>query len=133
MFIHIKNVYLGCVHALAMVNSAATNTGVHVSFRIMFCSSYMPRSRIAGSYYLVLVFLGTSILVSIADVPIYTPTKSWGGFPSLHTLSSNYCLWIFSVTSVTQLCLRPHGLQHARPPCPSPTPGAYSNSCPSSR
>ena len=29
--------------------------------------------------------------------------------------------------------LRPHGLQHARPPCPSPTPGVYSNSCPSSR
>ena len=28
--------------------------------------------------------------------------------------------------------LRPHGLQHARLPCPSPTPGACSNSCPSS-
>ena len=28
--------------------------------------------------------------------------------------------------------LRPHGLQHARPPCPSTAPGAYSNSCPSS-
>ena len=27
----------------------------------------------------------------------------------------------------------PHGLQHARPPCPSPTPSAYSNSCPSHR
>ena len=26
--------------------------------------------------------------------------------------------------------LLPHGLQHARPPCPWPTPGAYSNSCP---
>ena len=26
-----------------------------------------------------------------------------------------------------------HGLQHATLPCPSPTPGAYSNSCPSSR
>ena len=26
--------------------------------------------------------------------------------------------------------LRPHGLQHSRLPCPSPTPGAYSNSCP---
>ena len=26
--------------------------------------------------------------------------------------------------------LRPHGLQHARLPCPSPTPGACSNSCP---
>ena len=28
--------------------------------------------------------------------------------------------------------LPPHGLQHARLPCPSPTPGDYSNSCPSS-
>ena len=27
---------------------------------------------------------------------------------------------------------RPHELQHARPPCPSPTPGVHSNSCPSS-
>ena len=26
--------------------------------------------------------------------------------------------------------LRPHGLQQARPPCPSPTPGARSHSCP---
>ena len=29
--------------------------------------------------------------------------------------------------------LRPHGLQHARLPCPSPTPGVYSNSCPLSQ
>ena len=29
--------------------------------------------------------------------------------------------------------LQPHGLQHARLPCPSPTPGACSNSCPLSR
>ena len=29
--------------------------------------------------------------------------------------------------------LRPHGLQHARPPCPSPTPGVYPNSCPLSQ
>ena len=29
--------------------------------------------------------------------------------------------------------LWPHGLQHARPPCPSPTLGAYPNSCPLSR
>ena len=32
--------------------------------------------------------------------------------------------------SVMSDSLRPHGLQHARPPCPSPTPGVYSNSCP---
>ena len=35
--------------------------------------------------------------------------------------------------SVVSYSLRPHGLQHARPPCPSPTPGAYSDSCLSSR
>ena len=42
-------------------------------------------------------------------------------------------------SSLTQSCptlqphgLRPHGLQHARPPCPSPTPRLHPNSCPSS-
>ena len=34
--------------------------------------------------------------------------------------------------SVMSNSLRPHGLQHARLPCPSPTPEACSNSCPSS-
>ena len=38
-------------------------------------------------------------------------------------------------SSVTQSCptLWPHQSQHARPPCPSPTPGVYPNSCASSR
>ena len=35
--------------------------------------------------------------------------------------------------SVRSNSLWPHGLQHARPPCPSPTPRAYSSSCPSSQ
>ena len=35
--------------------------------------------------------------------------------------------------SVLSSSLRPHGLQHARLSCPLPTPGAYSNSCPSSQ
>ena len=35
--------------------------------------------------------------------------------------------------SVIPDSLLPHGLQHARLPCPSPTPGVYSNLCPSSR
>ena len=35
--------------------------------------------------------------------------------------------------SVVSNSLWPHGLQHARPPCPSPTPGLHSNSCPLSR
>ena len=38
-------------------------------------------------------------------------------------------------SSVPQSCLtlRPHELQHARPPCPSPTPGVYLNPCPSNQ
>ena len=35
--------------------------------------------------------------------------------------------------SVVSNSLQPHGLQHARPPCPSPTPGVYSDSCPLSQ
>ena len=41
---------LDCFHVLAIVNSAAMNIGVHVSFWIMVFSGYMPRNRIAGSY-----------------------------------------------------------------------------------
>ena len=36
-------------------------------------------------------------------------------------------------SSVMSDSLRPHEPQHARPPCPSPTPEVYPNSCPSSR
>ena len=35
--------------------------------------------------------------------------------------------------SVVSDSLWPHGLQHTRPPCPSPTPGVYSNPCPLSQ
>ena len=35
--------------------------------------------------------------------------------------------------SVMSDSLRPHESQHTRPPCPSPTPGVHSNSCPSSQ
>ena len=42
------------------------------------------------------------------------------------------CISSVQSHSRVKLC-RPHGLQHTRPPCPSPTPGACSNSCPSSQ
>ena len=41
--------HLGCLHVLAVVNSAM-NTEVHVSFQIRAFSRYMPMSGIAGSY-----------------------------------------------------------------------------------
>ena len=42
--------HLGYFHVLAIVNRAAVNIGVHVSFRIRVFSGYVPRSGIAGSY-----------------------------------------------------------------------------------
>ena len=54
-FIHSSG-HLGCLHALAIVNSAAVNTGVRVSFLLIFFSGCMPRSGTAGLY-------GSSVLV----------------------------------------------------------------------
>ena len=48
--------------------------------------------------------------------------------------SKRSCLPFSSVQSLSPAWLfATHGLQHARPPCPSSTPGVYSNSCPLSR
>ena len=61
----------------------------------------------------------------------FRPASSYGGFffvCFMYQFSSAQ----FS-HSVMSDFLRPHELQHARPPCPSPTPGVYSNSCPLSQ
>ena len=42
--------HLGCFHVLAIVNSAAMNNGIHVSYSILVSSGHMPRSGIVGSY-----------------------------------------------------------------------------------
>ena len=42
--------HLGCFHVLAIVNSAALNIGVHVSFSIMVSSGYMHSNGIVESY-----------------------------------------------------------------------------------
>ena len=51
-------------------------------------------------------------------------------FISLIALPINSVQFSLSVLSNS---LWPHGLQHARPPCPSPTPTSYSNPCPLSQ
>ena len=47
-------------------------------------------------------------------------------------LTKEWIKKIWSVSSVAQSCLTlwPHGLQHARPPCPSPIPAVHPNPCP---
>ena len=50
-FIHSSvNRHLGCSQVLAIINSAAMNSGIHVSFSILVSSGYMLRSGISGSY-----------------------------------------------------------------------------------
>ena len=44
-----------------------------------------------------------------------------------------FCMCIQFSRSVISNSLQLHRLQHCRPPCPSPTPGVYSNSCPPSQ
>ena len=65
--------------------------------------------------------------------------KSWSDrneirwYWSFLRLDDEYISSIQFSCSVVSNSLWPHGLQHARPPCPSPTPRACSNSCPFSR
>ena len=62
------------------------------------------------------------------------PKKSekWSVYHSLLEVTYTFSSVQFS-RSVMADSLRPHELQHARPPCLSPTPGVHSNSCPSSQ
>ena len=60
-FIHSSvNGHLGCFHVLAVVNTAAVNFAIYVSFSILVSSEYMLSSGISGSYSsFILSFLRT--------------------------------------------------------------------------
>ena len=86
---------MGCLHVLAIVNSAVVNIGVCVSFKLEFsffldiCPGVRSLNHMVT---LCLAFLGTSLLFFIVAVLNYFPTNSVEGFPFLHNLSSIYYL-----------------------------------------
>ena len=67
--------------------------------------------------------------------PSISPSKHFSLVVTLLHNSRHICIHQFSKFSysVVSDSLQPHESQHARPPCPSPTPRIHSNSCPSSQ
>ena len=89
---------LGCFHVLAIVNSAATNSWVRVSFWTMVFSGYMPRSGIAGSH-------GSSIFSFLKNFHTIlcngsTSLYSVGGLPFLYTLFQHLLFEDFSMMAI---------------------------------
>ena len=87
------NVYLGCFHVLAIVNSAAMNTGACISLNSDFLGGVCPAVGLLGHMAVLLpVFQGIPTLFSIVAVAVCIPTNSKRGSPFPHTLSNIYCL-----------------------------------------
>ena len=82
--------HLGCFHVLAIVNSAAMNTGVHISFQIRVFSGHIPRVGVVGLY-------GNSIFSFLSN---------------FHTGLHSGCTTLHSYQQCRKVPFPPHSLQH---------------------
>ena len=94
------------------------------SFRILNNSAGILSSPLA----LFVVMLTKAHLTSNSKMS----SSRWVTTPSWLSRSLRLFLYQFNHSAMSD-SLWPHGLQHSRPPCPSPTPRVYSDSCPLSR
>src|SRR5574337_379531 len=95
----------------------------------LFSSSSLSAIRVVSSAYLRLLIFFLAILIPAcaSSSPVFLMIYSAYRFLKRQVRSDQIS------HSVMSDSLRPHELQHARPPCPSPTPGVHSDSHPSSQ
>ena len=100
---------------LMSIESMMPSNHLILCHNLLFLPSVFPMSHLFPSGG---QSIGASALTSVLPMNI----QGWFPFSSVQ----------FSC-SVVSNSLQPHELQHARPPCPSPTPRVYPNSCPLSQ
>ena len=132
-------------HHLTEFTQTQLSQGCHPTILPFVTLFSFPQSfPVSGSFPMIQLFVlgGQSIGASASTSVLPMNIQGWFplGLTALISLLSKglsrvlFSYWLFNLVqyshSVMSNSLQPHGLQHARPPCPSPSPRVHSNSCP---